>query len=100
MASECPQAELQAQSFANNTRTGLTGLRVRRPRGTDVVVVGDGALPGDPDLLGALARTNSVSSLELKGRLGNKHFEKHGHLLPSGQCWKTSEIASRKPLIR
>ena len=35
MASECPQAEQQARSFANNTRTGLTGLRVRRPRGTD-----------------------------------------------------------------
>ena len=52
MASECPQAELQAWSFANTTRTGLTGLRVRRPRGADVVVVGDGALTGDPDLLG------------------------------------------------
>lgn len=51
MASECLQAELQARSFANNTRTGLTGLRVRRPKGTDVVVVGDGALLGDPDLL-------------------------------------------------
>ena len=36
MASECPQAELQARSFANNTRTGLTGLRVRRSRGTDL----------------------------------------------------------------
>ncbi|KAI4561057.1 hypothetical protein MJG53_017686 [Ovis ammon polii x Ovis aries] len=36
---------------------------------------------------------------KLKGRLGSKDFENHGHLLPSGQCWKTSEIASRKPLI-
>ena len=52
MASECPQAELQAWSFANNTCTGLPGLRVRRPRGTDVVVVEDGPLTGDPDLLG------------------------------------------------
>jgi hypothetical protein len=35
MASECPQAELQAPSFANSTQTGLTGLRVKRPRVAD-----------------------------------------------------------------
>ena len=41
-----------------------------------MLVVGDGALTGDPDLLGALARTNSVSSLELKVRSPYKDFEK------------------------
>lgn len=66
MALECLQAELQAY-LANNTRTGLTGLRVRGQKG----LTGGGGrwcLPGDPDLLEALARTNSFFSLELKDR--------------------------------
>ena len=94
-ASESPQAELQARSFANNTRRGFTGLWVRRPRGTDLGGDGRWFCVGLPSPVGVhLPETNSVSSLELKVRSWNKDVEKHRNLLPSGQCWKTSENAS------
>ena len=100
MASECPRAEQQVWSFANNTRTGLTGLKVRKPRGTDLGGGGRWCSDGWPRPVGVrLPETHSVSSLELKVRSWNKAFEKRGNLLPSGQCWETSEIASRRPLV-